>query len=55
MLVSVNVYAVNQPQVMIGGAAQKFDAAGQLTDQPARDLIVQLLIGLRDLAIKLRR
>lgn len=55
MLVSVNMYAVNQPQVMIGGAPQKFDAAGKLIDQASRDLIAQLLTALRELAIKLRR
>lgn len=50
----LNVYVVNLPHVYIGGAAQKFDAAGKLTDQPTRDFVKQLLENLRDLTVKLR-
>ena len=42
--------AVNQPEVMIGGAADKFDADGNLTDDTAKKLIGQLLTNLCDLA-----
>ena len=54
MMVGVNAYPVNVPQVMIAGAAQKFDAEGRLTDQPARDLISQHLQALVKLAHKLK-
>jgi chromate reductase len=50
----LNVYMVNLPHVYLGGAAQKFDANGKLTDQAARDFIKQLLDNLRDLTLKLR-
>jgi chromate reductase len=49
----LNVYVVNLPHVYIGGAAQKFDAGGKLTDQASRDFIKQLLENLRDLTLKL--
>lgn len=54
MMVGVNAYPVNVPQVMIAGAAQKFDAEGKLIDQPARDLIAQHVQALVKLAHKLK-
>lgn len=50
----LNVYMVNLPHVYVGGAAQKFDANGKLTDQASRDFIKQLLDNLRDLTVRLR-
>ena len=44
--VGLDMPAVNQPEVFIGSAAQKFNAAGELTDQTAKDLIAKLLINL---------
>src|SRR5882762_7789134 len=41
--VFLNMYAVNQPEVMIGNAAENFDARGQLTNERTKDLIRQLL------------
>lgn len=49
----LNVYMVNLPHIYVGGAAQKFDANGKLTDQAARDFIKQLLENLRDLSLRL--
>ncbi len=49
----LNVYVVNLPHVYIGGAAQKFTAEGELTDQTTVDLLKQLLENLRDLTLKL--
>jgi chromate reductase, NAD(P)H dehydrogenase (quinone) len=43
MFVFLDMYAVNQPEVMIAGAAQRFDAQGNLTDDMSRKLIQQLL------------
>jgi chromate reductase, NAD(P)H dehydrogenase (quinone) len=39
IFVFLNMYPLNQPEVLITGAAQKFDAVGRLTDQPTRDVI----------------
>jgi chromate reductase len=49
-LVFLDMPTVNQPEVMIGGAASKFDQAGNLTDDMAKKLIGQLLTNLSDLA-----
>jgi chromate reductase len=43
VFVFLNVYAVNQPEVMIGNAAEQFDADGNLTNETTKDLIRQLL------------
>ena len=43
MLIFLNAYPVNRPEVFIGQASQKFDEAGRLTDETARDLIRKLL------------
>jgi chromate reductase, NAD(P)H dehydrogenase (quinone) len=48
--VFLDMPVVNQPEVMIGGAASKFDANGNLTDDTAKKLIGQLLTNLCDLA-----
>ena len=41
---------VNQPEVMIGNAAQRFDAQGNLTDETTRKLIGDLLAALAEKA-----
>ncbi len=43
MFVFLDMYAVNQPEVMIAGASQRFDAQGNLTDETSKGLIRQLL------------
>jgi len=53
--VFLNMYPVNQPEVMIPGAAQRFDERGELTDGAARDLIRKLLAELVAWTTKLRR
>jgi chromate reductase len=40
---TLNLHAVNRPFVTISGAAQKFDAEGNLTDEPTKDLLKNLL------------
>ena len=40
---SLNVHAINQPEVMIGNAAEKFDASGRLTAEATRERIRELL------------
>jgi chromate reductase len=41
--VFLNMFPINQPEVMIGNAAQRFDAQGNLTDETTKNLIRQLL------------
>ena len=43
MFVFLNMFPVNQPEVMIGNASERFDAQGNLTDDKTKDLIRQLL------------
>jgi chromate reductase len=41
--VFLNMHPINQPEVMIAQAHEKFDAEGNLTDETAKKLIRQLL------------
>lgn len=43
ILVFLNMFPLNQPEVMIGNAAARFDQEGNLTDEKTKDLIRQLL------------
>lgn len=43
VFVFLNVYALNQPEVLIANAAQKFDAEGNLTDEKTKEIIKRLL------------
>ncbi|MFN7927947.1 MAG: NAD(P)H-dependent oxidoreductase [Blastocatellia bacterium] len=43
MFVFLNMFPLNQPEVMIGNAAERFDEAGNLTDEKTKELIGQLL------------
>jgi len=55
MFVFLNVFPLNQPEVMIGNAASRFDEAGHLTDQTSRRLIRELLQELVHWTARLRR
>ena len=48
MMVFLNMFPINQPEVMIGNAGEKFDEQGNLTDEKTRDFIRQLLQNLID-------
>ena len=48
--VFLDMPCVNQPEVMIAGAADKFDTQGNLKDEKAKELIGKLLVSLCDLA-----
>ena len=50
ILVTLNMPVVNQPEVMIGNATQRFDQDGKLTDEPIRLRIQKLLVALARLA-----
>ena len=43
MMVFLNMYPINRPEVMIGNASKKFDEAGRLTDETTRKFIRQML------------
>lgn len=46
--VFLDMHPLNQPEVMIGNAAQRFDEAGTLTDVRSRELIGTLIRSLAD-------
>ena len=52
--VFLEMNAVNQPEVMISKAAQRFDTEGQLTDETTKKLLRQLLEALATLTRTLR-
>src|SRR6478672_6953261 len=53
--VFLNMYPINQPEVMIGNASQRFDAGGNLIDETTKKLIRQLLKSLVDWTLGLER
>ncbi|HEX4157077.1 MAG TPA: NAD(P)H-dependent oxidoreductase [Rhizomicrobium sp.] len=52
--VYLNMFPVNQPEVLIAAADRKFDADGRLTDEPTRKLVAQLMKALADWTERLR-
>lgn len=50
VLVYMNCFTVNRPEVFICHSASKFDAAGELTDETSARFISELLEALRTLA-----
>lgn len=55
ILVTLEMPAVVQPEVMIGNAAERFDDSGRLTDERSRQLIQKLLSTLVQLEKSTRR
>ena len=55
VFVFLNVFAVNQPEVMIGNAAEHFDAAGNLKNEETKKLIRQLLVNLVEWTRKIQQ
>jgi chromate reductase, NAD(P)H dehydrogenase (quinone) len=51
----LNMHSVNQPEVMIARAHEKFDANGNLNDETAKKLIAQLLQALVDWTRRLEK
>jgi chromate reductase len=47
-MVFLNMFPLNQPEVMIGNAAERFDAQGNLADETTKDYIRKLLQSLID-------
>jgi chromate reductase len=54
VFVFLNVHPINEPEVMIGRAAERFDAQGDLRDETSKKLIRQLLQNLVDWTQRLR-
>jgi chromate reductase len=50
----LNGHSLNKPEVLIAGAASKFDAQGRLTDETVRGLIAQQMAGLHAWTLRLR-
>ena len=48
MFVFLNIHAINQPEAMIGNAAERFDTEGNLTDEGTKEHIRKLLQSLVD-------
>ncbi len=46
IMVYLNMFPINQPEVMIGNAATRFDKDGNLTDETTKTFIRQLLTNL---------
>ena len=54
MFVYLNMYPLNRPEVIIPHAADKFDSAGNLTDQHTKEKIQELLKSLSARAVQTR-
>jgi len=48
VMVFLNMFPVNQPEVMVGNASERFDAEGNLTDAQTREYVGLLLRSLVD-------
>jgi chromate reductase len=46
ILVFLNMFPINQPEVMIGNASARFDNEGNLTDEHTRESISRLMLSL---------
>ena len=53
VFVFLDARVLNKPELMIGGARDKFDEAGELTDATTRELLVKQLVALRDWTLRL--
>ena len=53
VFVFLDARVLNKPEVMIGGAAAKFDETGELTDETTRDFLAKQLEALRDWTLRL--
>jgi chromate reductase len=54
MMVFLDMYPLNQPEVMIGNAPERFDADGNLTDESTKGRIGELLAALVDWTRRLK-
>ena len=54
IMVFLNMFPINQPEVMIGNAADRFDAEGNLTDETTKDYIRRLLQNLVEWTMRIQ-
>ncbi|PWC32890.1 NAD(P)H-dependent oxidoreductase [Azospirillum sp. TSO35-2] len=54
ILVYLNAQMLNGPEVLVGGAAARFDERGRLTDEATRNVVAGHLSGLKRLALRLK-
>lgn len=54
VLGNIGALVLVSPTVTIGGAGQRFDAEGKLTDVPTIDFVKSMMTGLRDWTLKLK-
>ena len=54
-MVFLNMFPINRPEVLVGSAAQKFDATGRLTDETSRKFVRDHLTELVRFARLIRR
>jgi chromate reductase len=54
IFVFLDAHVLNKPEVMIGAAHTRFDAAGKLTDEATRGFLAAMLLALRDWTVRLR-
>jgi chromate reductase len=54
MMVFLNAFPINKPEVMIGLAPTKFNDKLELTDEPTRDFLKQMLTALEAWTLKLK-
>ncbi len=47
-LLFLNAHGLNKPEIFIGGAQNKFDAAGKLNDEPTRKIMGEQMVAFRD-------
>lgn len=55
IMVFLNMFPLNKPEVMINNCAGKFDERGNLTDEKTREFIRQMLVSLVDWTRQLSR
>jgi len=48
IFVFLNIFPINQPELMIGNAAERFDAQGNLTDEKTKEYVRELLQSLAE-------
>ena len=55
VMVFLNMFPINQPEVMIGNAHERFDAEGNLTDETTREYVRRLLQSLVEWTRRIRQ
>ncbi len=54
VLVFMNTFTLNKPEVFINHSAQKFNASGELTDEATKKFLLDQLLALKTLALRVK-